>query len=78
MLWNIIKEEGMYMSNQNYLRAEDVAEIMWISKAYAYKIMRKLNAELDEQGYITVSGRINRKYFMERTCYGTNEQKDGD
>ena len=57
----------MYMSNQNYLRAEDVAEIM-----------RKLNAELDEQGYITVSGRINRKYFMERTCYGTNEQKDGD
>ena len=68
----------MYMSNQNYLRSEDVAEIMGISKAYAYKIMRKLNAELDEQGYITVSGRINRKYFMERTCYGTNEQKDGD
>ncbi len=68
----------MYMSNQNYLRVEDVAEIMGISKAYAYKIMRKLNAELDEQGYITVSGRINRKYFMERTCYGTNEQKDGD
>lgn len=68
----------MYMSNQNYLRAEDVAEIMGISKAYSYKIMRKLNAELDEQGYITVSGRINRKYFMERTCYGTNEQKDGD
>lgn len=33
----------MYMSNQNYLRAEDVAEIMGISKAYAYKIMRKLN-----------------------------------
>ena len=53
-------------------------KIMGISKAYAYKIMRKLNAELDEQGYITVSGRINRKYFMERTCYGTNEQKDGD
>ena len=78
MLWTIIKEEGMYMSNQNYLRAEDVAEIMGISKAYAYKIMRKLNAELDEQGYITGSGRINRKYFMERTCYGTNEQKDGD
>ena len=68
----------MYMSNQNYVRAENVAEIMGIAKAYAYKIMRKLNAELDEQGYITVSGRINRKYFMERTCYDTNEQKDGD
>ena len=47
-------------------------------KRMPIKIMRKLNAELDEQGYITVSGRINRKYFMERTCYGTNEQKDGD
>ena len=68
----------MYMSNQNYVRAENVAEIMGIAKAYAYKIMRKLNAELDEQGYSTVSGRINRKYFMERTCYDTNEQKDGD
>ena len=42
------------------------------------KLCLKLNAELDEQGYITVSGRVNRKYFMERTCYDTNEQKDGD
>lgn len=29
----------MYMSNQNYLRAEDVAEIMGISKAYAYTFL---------------------------------------
>ena len=30
---------------------------------------RKLNAEMREKGYLTISGRINRKYFMERFQY---------
>lgn len=33
-----------------------------------------LNTELKEKGYLTISGRINKQYFLERTCYGkTNE-----
>ena len=36
----------------------------------AYKIVQKLNAELKEQGFLTISGRVNKQYFMERTCYG--------
>jgi len=31
---------------------------------------RKLNKELEAKGYITISGRVNRQYFLERTCYG--------
>ena len=59
------------MSEKLYLNAEEVAETMGISVAFAYKIMRELNAELKQKGYIVVSGRVNKQYFLERTCYGT-------
>lgn len=67
------------MSNHTFMRVEDVAEVLGISKSYAYKIVRDLNAELKAKGFITVSGRINRQYFLEKTCYGTahnNERSD--
>ena len=46
------------MSEKLYLNAEEVAETMGISVAFAYKIMRELNAELKQKGYIVVSGRV--------------------
>lgn len=33
--------------SEKFIRAEEVAEIMEISVSYAYKIIKKLNAELD-------------------------------
>ncbi len=50
-------------ASKNYLNAADVSEYMGISIPMAYKIIRKLNDELRAQGFITVSGRINRRYF---------------
>ena len=52
----------------------DVAEELGVPKSYAYKIVQKLNAELKAMGYLTISGRVNRKYFLEKLCYG--ERKD--
>ena len=69
----ILKERGIIMPEKNYLSVDEVACAMGISKSYAYKIVRKLNAELDKLGFLTVSGRINRQYFMERTCYGSKQ-----
>jgi len=57
------------------MRVDDVAEELSVSKSYAYKIVQKLNAELKTLGYMTVAGRINKKYFMEKVCYGENERK---
>ena len=37
---------------------------------------QKLNAELKEKGYLTISGRVNKQYFMEKTCYGTSDSKE--
>ena len=51
------------MSEKRFLTAADVAEYMGISIPMAYKIIRKLNDELKEQGFITVSGKVNRCYF---------------
>ena len=36
---------------------------------YAYKLIKRLNDELKEKGFITISGRVNRQYFNER-LYG--------
>lgn len=58
------------MVEKNYFDVDEVAHAMGISKSYAYKVVRQLNAELAKMGYLTVSGRVNRQYFLERTCYG--------
>lgn len=47
-----------------------------MSKSYAYKIVQKLNQELKEKGYLTISGRVNRKYFQGKACYRGLERKD--
>lgn len=49
-----------------FMRVDEVAELMGISESCAYKIMRKLNKELEQQGKITTSGRVSRKYLLER------------
>jgi len=61
------------MMKKPFLRAEDVAEILSISKPYAYKIIRELNEELKAKGYRTITGRINTRFFFEKTYYGMNE-----
>lgn len=61
------------MQEKNYLSVEEVAHAMGISKSYAYKIVRKLNNELEKLGFLTVSGRIKRQYFLKRTCYGAKQ-----
>ena len=56
------------MSNESFwINADDVAACMGISKSKAYKIIKVLNDELKAKGYITVAGKVSRKYFEERT-----------
>ncbi|MCD8002683.1 MAG: DNA-binding protein [Clostridia bacterium] len=57
-------EKGIFMT------AEEVANDLNISKSFAYKIIQQLNSELKEKGYLTISGRVNRQYLLERVCYG--------
>lgn len=59
-----------------FIRAEDVAQELNVSKPYAYKLIRQLNEELRAKGYITISGRVNRQYFYERLYGAGNPQRD--
>ena len=65
------------MEGTSFMRVDEVAQELGISKSYAYKIVQKLNVELKEKGFMTISGRVNKQYFMERTCYGpTKKERD--
>ena len=66
------------MASNSFMRVDDVAEELGISKSYAYKIVRKLNDELEQKGIITISGRVNNKYFTERLCYGAAENQKAE
>lgn len=63
------------MGGQMFLRADQVAEELGVSKPYAYKLMREMNEELKKTGCITISGRIDRKFFYEK-FYGTRDQNE--
>ena len=67
-----------YVRNSSFLRVEDVADELGVSVSYAYKIIRKLNAELEQKGIITIAGRVNKQYFLERLCYGAAENKTAE
>lgn len=48
----------------------EVAEQLGTSKAYAYKVIRKLNVELARKGCLIVQGKVSRMYFEERYFAG--------
>ena len=58
--------------NEKFLTVNDVMQILGISKSAAYNIMRQLNNELKEKGYVVIRGKISLKYFEER-FYGMKD-----
>lgn len=56
------------------MTATDVKEMLDVSLSYAYKLIRKLNAEQEAEGLVTIKGRISRKYLMKR-IYGLDDEE---
>ena len=52
---------------RKFITADEVSELLGVAKPTAYKLIRKMNDELNAQGYITVAGRVSRKFFEEKT-----------
>ncbi len=57
------------------LNADEISNLLGVSKATAYKIIRQLNGELKNKGCRTIQGRVSREYF-ERSYFGTADVKD--
>ena len=61
------------MANSILIDAAEVAQTLDVSKAYAYKVVRELNEELKNKGFITIAGKVSRKYFEEK-FYGLSKE----
>ena len=48
------------------MNVHDVISALGVSRSSAYKIIRTLNIELQEKGYLVVSGKVPRRYFLAR------------
>ena len=68
------KQGGESMSKELFVRAEEVAGVLGISKPYAYKLVREMNEELKQKGFLTIPGRVSRRYFEEK-FYGLRENQ---
>lgn len=54
------------MKKELFVRAEDVANELGISKPYAYKLVREMSVELKTKGFMTIAGRVSRQFFEEK------------
>lgn len=63
------------MTRMIFMKAAEVAEVLGVSKAYAYKLIARMNEELKKQGCITIAGRVDRKFFYDK-FYGTRSDSN--
>lgn len=49
-----------------FMNGQEVAAALGVSVATAYRIIQRLNRELNNKGFITMRGKVSRQYFGER------------
>lgn len=64
------------MHNEIFIFADEVSEQLHVSRAYAYKIIKQLNDDLDAKGFYTIAGRVSRRFYEERV-YGISKMLEG-
>ena len=55
------------MQNKLFLKVADICELLEVKQTSAYEIIGNLNKELEEQGYLTLRGKVPTKYFVKRS-----------
>ncbi len=56
------------MNNENkiFITAPEMSELLGISLGHAYKMIREMNKELEESGYLVIAGKVPKGYFEKR------------
>ena len=62
-------KNGRIAAPSTLMTVDEVMKAAGIGKNTAYRIIRKLNAEMEAMGKLTFSGRVNRKFFENRFGY---------
>ncbi len=55
-----------------YYTAKEIQDILGVSRAMAYRIIKELNQELGNMGYIVMAGKVPKKFFAKK-YYGMVE-----
>lgn len=58
-----------------YYSAKDISEMLDISLASSYKIIRQMNEELKNKGYIIIQGKVPKAFFDEK-WYGLSSMTE--
>ncbi len=61
------------MNEKLYYSAADIADMLGVSTGKAYKILREMNKDLADRGFLTIAGKIPVEYFKERWYGATKE-----
>lgn len=62
------------MTNRMFIKADEVAADLGVSKPFAYKLVREMNDQLRAKGFMIVAGRVSRKYYEEK-FYGVSRER---
>ena len=63
------------MKNKRFLIVYNVLKMLDISLSYVYKLIRRMNVELESEGFVTIKKRVSTQHFMER-IYGLSTDKE--
>lgn len=59
----------MNTKNKLFITAHELSKMLQVSEGHAYKIIRMLNKELQSKGFVTIAGKVPKKY-LEKRFYG--------
>ena len=65
------------MENKRFLTVQEVMEMLEVSLSNAYKLIRRLNVEVETEGFVRRKGYVSKQYFMEKIC-GVSTDKAGE
>jgi predicted DNA-binding transcriptional regulator AlpA len=51
---------------RDFLKVDDIVQMLGVSKSSAYRLMKRVRQELEEQGMITFPSVVPRHYFLQR------------
>ena len=60
-----------------FITVAEIQEVLEVSEAKAYRVVRSLNSELKKEGFLVLPGKVSRQYFNER-FYGIQVEEGGE
>ena len=54
------------VDSTTFISVKDIMKTLSVSESKAYSVVRELNKELTDKGYMVIPGKVSRKYFEER------------